>query len=65
MRMKPLTSAQILYLKERSAAAFQEGYNKGVEEHKQKLKALSDICQAGSIVVESMSKALLSLNGNL
>lgn len=33
------------------------------EEHK--IRALSDICQAGSTVVESMSKALLSYMNNL
>lgn len=35
------------------------------EEQRQKLKALSDICQAGSTVVEGMTKALLSYSNNL
>lgn len=35
------------------------------EEQRQKLKALSDICQGGSSVIECMTKALLSYSNNL
>lgn len=36
-----------------------------VKENEQRLSALRDICQTGSSVVECMTKALLSINGNL
>lgn len=42
-----------------------QGKRASYEEQQQKLKALSDICQAGSNVVEAMSKALLSYMNNL
>lgn len=62
-------------------AAYQGGWNARIEEEclRKELQptktdtrerelaaqALRDICQAGTTVIESMSKALLSLQGNL